>query len=249
MPASPAPPAPFRLSAGPFFAPQLPVTVRAEQPLAGLTLLAVEDSRYASEALRLLCRRAGARLRRAETIAQAEAHLRVYRPDVVIVDLGLPDGPGEGLIRALVRSPATRPRVVLGTSGAPEGRAAALAAGANGFLEKPVESLAALCAALRRHLPDIGLEPGPSGPEPPIAADPLALQDDLAEAARRLQGSPAAEEQRFVSSFLRGLARSAHDPALETAALQANGETLEELRNMVDSRLAQGDAAFPRSGR
>ena len=110
-------------------------------PMRGMTVLAVEDSRFASEALRLMCQRSGARLRRAETLAVARAHLRLYRPDAIIVDLGLPDGRGEGLIRDLVLA-ALRPKVILGTSGSTSGRMSAIAAGADGFLEKPVESLA-----------------------------------------------------------------------------------------------------------
>jgi CheY-like chemotaxis protein len=84
-------------------------------PLDGLTLLTVEDSRFASEALRLLCQRSGARLRRAETIEIALRHLSVYRPDVVIVDLGLPDGDGADLIRSLSRGTGTG-IAVLGTN-------------------------------------------------------------------------------------------------------------------------------------
>ncbi|NJM81243.1 MAG: response regulator, partial [Tabrizicola sp.] len=101
-----------------------------------MTILAVEDSRFASDALRLICQRAGARLRRAENIERAEIYLTTATPDVALIDLGLPDGRGEDLIRDLAPPSGLRP-VVLGMSGDPAGRGRALAAGAVGFLENP----------------------------------------------------------------------------------------------------------------
>ena len=80
----------------------------AERPLLGLTVLIVEDSRYASEAMRLLCLRSGARIRRADSLRAARRHLQVYRPAAIIVDLGLPDGSGLDLIAEL---DAASPRV------------------------------------------------------------------------------------------------------------------------------------------
>lgn len=234
MPALRPPPAPPLLLS-------LPPHLRAALPLQGLTVLAVEDSRFASDALRLMCQRAGARLRRAETLEAARAHLRTYRPDVVIIDLGLPDGRGEALIRDLVLA-ARRPAVILGTSGAANGRAAALAAGADGFLDKPFESLAAFCRTLRQHLPDLDVTP-PPGAEDRVLPDPLALQDDLtrADALLRLPGAPG----RYVAGFVAGLAGQGHDPDLAAAARDAgSGDAgLTTLRRMIARRLA--DPAVP----
>ena len=102
----------------------------ATRPLLGLTILVIEDSRFACEALRLLCLRSGARIRRADCLRSAKRHLRVYRPSVVIADLGLPDGNGADLIRELVAGDP-RVEVVLGMSGDSNGKETAMKAGAD----------------------------------------------------------------------------------------------------------------------
>ena len=218
---------------------------RPALPLQGLTLLAVEDSRFASEALRLLCHHSGARLRRAETMQAAMRHLAVYRPDVVIVDLGLPDGDGADLIRALVRWRQTD-CVILGTSGDPAGRAGALAAGAAGFLDKPPESLHAFQAAILRHLPGHAL-PDATASSGRVTPDPLALHDDLAHAAALLSGGTDAATQRYVAGFLRSVAGSAQDAALARAADQSCAPAgLTRLSALLDARLAASPGAFAR---
>lgn len=254
MPPAPPPPADrspprLSLSAGPFSGnvpasgPNSAPPPRArdgwmrELPLQGVTILAVEDSRFACEALRLIARRAGARLRRAETMAAARDHLRVYRPDVVLVDMGLPDGRGDALIRDLAQAPR-RPAVVMGTSGNPEGRALALAAGADGFLDKPLENMAQLCRVLRPLLPELDIHPPPIGGGGDCRPDPLALRDDLAFAAHALSGEPGPERQRYVSAFLAGVAAHAHDPTLAEAARQSDeGPGLDRLRQLLEARL------------
>ena len=213
-------------------------------PLQGLTLLAVEDSRYACEALRLMCQRAGARLRRAETLAVARAHLRVYRPDVVIIDLGLPDGRGEALIADLAVS-QQRPIAVIGSSGNPTGRARAFDAGADGFLDKPYGSLASFCAALLAHLPDRTLTPD-NTLLADLCPDPMALHDDLVLAARALSGDPDAATRRYVAGFLSGIADHAKDADLAQAAALVNASDTDrgfrQLRDLVADRLAAGNA-------
>jgi DNA-binding NarL/FixJ family response regulator len=205
-------------------------------PLSGLTLLAVEDSRFASEALRLLCQRSGARLRRAETLAAARRHLFVYRPDVVLVDLGLPDGNGLDLIRELSKSRAGA-CLVLATSGDPALWSSALRAGAAGFLEKPVESVEGFQQSILRHL--AGQVPL-AGPEQHIRPDPQALYDDLLNAAHLVEGKSAAP-RRYVADFVRGLARSTQDLALERAAVAAQGsdDAMSHLAALIRKRIAE----------
>lgn len=213
--------------------------VGAEQPLRGLTVLAVEDSRFACDALRLMCRRSGARLRRADTLESAAAHLRVYRPDVVLIDLGLPDGRGEGLIASLAAIGSDRP-ALLGMSGDDAGRALAMTAGADGFLDKPLAGLAAFQSALRAVIPGKTAPVADTGAR--VTADPQALLDDLALAAAALTTQPGPLQRRYLAGFLTGIARQTGDGALQeaSAALGDPQASLQELSALLDQRLAAG---------
>jgi CheY-like chemotaxis protein len=250
VPPVPASPARARLAphAVPLTVPPGPSFLTEPAPLHGLTVLAVEDSRFASEALRLICQRSGARLRRAETLALATVHLAVYRPDVVIVDLGLPDGRGEGLIRSLA---ALRPRpgVLLGTSGEPLGREAAMAAGADGFLDKPVRRVDDLLGVILHHLPD--RSPGVAGPAVQMPRpDALALHDDLRWAADFAAARPDGAGRRYLAGFVRGVARLAGDGDLEAAAGAAaagSEDGLGQLERTLHARLAANEGAFSRA--
>lgn len=190
----------------------------AERPLLGLTILVVEDSRFASEAMRLLCLRSGARIRRADSLRAAHLHLRVYRPSVVVVDLGLPDGSGLDLIAELART-LPQATIVIGTSGDDDTEAAALAAGAHAFLAKPVTSLATFQKLLLEHLPadlrPYGLRPLD---DDRVQPDPLALQDDLLQVAELLETEEGDQQFDYVAQFVGGLARSAGDGVLARAA-------------------------------
>jgi len=196
----------------------VPVTPARKLPLAGLTILTAEDSRFASEAMRLLCQRSGAKLRRAETIEAARQHLRVYRPDILIIDLGLPDGDGTELIADLSGS-GSFSGLLLAASADPSGRDRALAAGAAGYLEKPLESLDGFQKALLHWLKDVA--GGTSAPGAKLLhPDRQALRDDLAHAADLLEKAREAD-RLYIARFIRGLARSSHDASLEKAAILA----------------------------
>lgn len=218
----------------------------AARPLRGLTVLLVEDSRLSSEAMRLMCTRSGARLLRADSLANARRHLRVYRPGCVIVDLGLPDGSGAELIADLAQA---QPRidVLLGLSGDLWAESVALAAGADGFLAKPFASLAHFQAAILRHLPP---EMRPSGPRrvnlAPVVPDPDAWRADLDRASDLLARQDGHGDTRYLAQFLGGVAASTGDNALAAAAAElappggAPRAALARLRRMVKLRLEDG---------
>ena len=190
----------------------------ADRPLLGMTVLIVEDSRFASEAVRLLCLRSGARIRRADCLRSARRHLQTYRPTVVMIDVGLPDGSGLGLIRELAEA-TPRIDVILGTSGDDSMRAEVIAAGADGYLCKPLESLAHFQAELLSNLPP---HMAPSGPravrDEQVTPDSLALQDDLVHAAGVLAEATGSDQLDYVAQFMGGVARSARDMTLARAA-------------------------------
>ena len=229
------------------FAPLRPAPTAA-RPLLGLTVLVIEDSRYACEAMRLLCLRSGARIRRADSLKSARRHLQVYRPGATIVDLGLPDGNGADLISELVNG-TPRPDVVLGLSGDPDGEALAMRAGADGFLSKPIVSVSSFQHALLSHLPE---DRHPKGvrviSEDEIEPDPIAFQDDMAHVADVLDTRDDDKALDYIAQFLGGVARIAKDDVLAKAAedlaqKRAKGSTssneLARVAGLVQDRLNQ----------
>jgi CheY-like chemotaxis protein len=212
--------------------PQMPAAPPgAALPLQGLTLMVVDDSRFTCDALRLILHRAGARLRRAESLEIARLHLHCYRPDLAIVDLGLPDGRGEDLIAELSADGFP----VLGISGDPDGRSSALDAGAAAFLEKPIGSVAGLVRLIRQLTTGVG--PVEKGEEMPVpSGDPVALRDDLVRGAELITapGDPA-----YARAFLQSLARASGDLALEQAVRDSTtGFDRARLACMIEERLS-----------
>ena len=190
----------------------------AKRPLLGMTVLVVEDSRFACEALRLMCLRSGARIRRADSLGAAARHLKVYRPSAVIVDIGLPDGPGEGLIADLAKA-EPRVGILLGMSGDDGMKERALEAGADGFLAKPIVSLAAFQETMLAASPDGAQKLGPRiVSEEVVEPDISAYRDDISLVSELLTERQDGQTLDYVAQFLTGVARAAEDTQLVEAA-------------------------------
>ena len=222
----------------------------AQRPLLGLTVLVVEDSRFASEAVRLLCLRSGARIRRADSLANAARHLQVYRPCVTIVDVGLPDGSGLNLIQDMNLN-TQRIDVILGTSGDDAMRDAVLDAGANGFIAKPIVSISDFQNAILSHMPKDRHPPGPRLlTDESVQPDMIAFHDDLSHVAQVLDGEQKPASIDYVTQFLGGVARSVADLDLgvavdELAQRRTNGQPLKskitQLAALVQARLERSE--------
>jgi two-component system KDP operon response regulator KdpE len=118
-------------------------------------LLLVEDDAALVRTLTLNLTARGFEVESTDHGATAIDRARSTSPDVVVVDLGLPDIDGVEVVRA-VRAWSTVPILVLSARDAQDVKVAALDAGADDYVTKPFgmdELLARLRAALRRAEP------------------------------------------------------------------------------------------------
>jgi two-component system KDP operon response regulator KdpE len=115
-------------------------------------ILIVEDDAGIRDVLRVLLTAENYRVVEAGTAQRAEIEARSHKPDLLIVDLGLPDGNGLEVIRG-VRAWSPVPIIVLSARTVEPQKVAALDAGADDYVTKPFSSpelLARVRAALRR---------------------------------------------------------------------------------------------------
>ncbi|MDB6091994.1 MAG: hypothetical protein JWN85_4778 [Gammaproteobacteria bacterium] len=117
-------------------------------------ILVIEDEPAIRNVLRVLLEAEGYRFIEADTAMRAEIEARSHKPDLLLVDLGLPDGDGLRVIRR-VRAWSPVPVIVLSARTMEEQKIAALDAGADDYITKPFsapELLARVRAALRRNV-------------------------------------------------------------------------------------------------
>lgn len=135
--------------------------------LKGFRILVVDDEKAIRRFLRSVLTAHGCEIAEAETGREALALAASGRPDLVILDLGLPDLEGIEVIRRL-REWSEFPIIVLSVREGEADKIAALDAGAADYVTKPFgtgELLARMRAALRR--------------TPPGAAEPVFRSGDL----------------------------------------------------------------------
>ncbi len=126
-----------------------------------LRVLVVDDERAIRRFLRASLSTHGYEMFEAASGAEALAVVAEQRPDVVFLDLGLPDADGLDVIRKL-REWSTVPVIILSVRDQEKDKIAALDAGADDYLTKPFgigELMARMRGVLRRAAPTSPGEP------------------------------------------------------------------------------------------
>jgi two-component system KDP operon response regulator KdpE len=131
------------------------------EPSAPATVLVVEDDPSLTAALATTLKAAGYRPVTARNAAEGLRWFAHYAPDIVLLDLGLPDRDGLSVIRE-IRERSTTPIVVLSARSAEAMKVEALDLGADDYVAKPFgvdELLARLRAGLRHGVQARGSDP------------------------------------------------------------------------------------------
>lgn len=116
------------------------------------TILIVEDDKYIIHFLEMSLKEKEYILWTARTVKEAVSLFYANHPDLVILDLGLPDGDGMEVIES-IREIADTPVIIVSARQEEEEKIRALDAGADDYVTKPFymgELLARIRAALRR---------------------------------------------------------------------------------------------------
>lgn len=197
-----------------------------------MRLLLVEDNARLASLIREGLDRQGFAVDWCETVDGAEHALMINDYDLMLVDLGLPDGDGLDLVRRLRRRQATMPILILTARGGLNDRVLGLDAGADDYLVKPfqIPELAARCRALLRR-------PGASlGTELTVGNVVLhSAERTVAVAGVAIDSTP--REVDLLECLLRRAGHVVAKPALEGALYSMDAEVTPNALEACVSRL------------
>ena len=167
-----------------------------------------------------------------ETVEDAEHVLKINEYDLLLLDLGLPDGEGLDLVRCLRRPKNPIPILVLTARGGLDDRVLGLDAGADDYLVKPfqIPELAARCRALLRR-------PGASLGTELVSGNVILTSADreVTVAGVGIESTP--REVDLLECLLRRAGHVVAKQALESALYSMNAEVTPNALEACISRL------------
>lgn len=123
-----------------------------------MTVLVIDDESQIRKLLQITLSSAGYRVLEAESGQAGLNQIALGRPDVIVLDMGLPDMDGVEVVKRL-REWCKTPVLILSVRDAPDQKIAALDAGADDYITKPfdgLELIARLRALIRRGAAESG---------------------------------------------------------------------------------------------
>jgi two-component system, OmpR family, KDP operon response regulator KdpE len=167
-------------------------------------VLIVEDEEPIRRFLRATLESQGYRSREAGTAREGLLQARTCRPDLILLDLGLPDGDGLEVTKN-VRAESGVPIVVLSARGQEQDKVAALDAGADDYLTKPfgVGELTARIRVALRHAARSGAS---AKPVYEATADSRTLRVDIDARTVGLTDASGTHEVRLTPTEFKLLA-------------------------------------------
>ncbi|MFN9727200.1 winged helix-turn-helix domain-containing protein [Acidovorax sp.] len=196
-------------------------------------LLLLEDDPAIARTVAYALERDGMAVTHSLLVHDARQQMRSRRFDLLVLDVGLPDGSGLDLLREVRHAPATVavPVLMLSAHGEEIDRVLGLELGADDYLAKPFSprELAARVKALLRR--------AGQGKPAAAAAAPAVLFDDEAGQRICLRGQPlplTRREYRLLAHLLRGAGRIHSRDALLAAAW---GDDSESTDRTVDTHI------------
>lgn len=197
-----------------------------------MRLLLVEDNARLASLIREGLDRQGFAVDWCATVDSTEHALAINDYDLILLDLGLPDGDGLDLVRGLRRRQNMTPLLILTARGGLDDRVMGLDAGADDYLVKPfqIPELAARCRALLRR-------PGASlGTQLTIGNVILNSADrSVNVGGKAVEATP--REVDLLECLLRRAGHVVPKPALEGALYSMNAEVTPNALEASVSRL------------
>lgn len=174
------------------------------QPFHSPLILVIEDEQPIRRFLRATLEAANYRIKEAETAKDGLLQARTQRPDLILLDLGLPDGDGLDVTKK-IRADSAVPIVVLSARGQEQDKVAALDAGADDYLTKPF-GVNELSARIRVALRHAARPPASAEPVYEATADGRTLHVNTDTRAVKLIDSGEATEVRLTPTEFKLLA-------------------------------------------
>jgi DNA-binding response OmpR family regulator len=222
--------------------PPLVREVEAIQVGEELRLLLAEDSERLQELLSESLKSAGYRLDIVASVAELTSSAASVNYDLIIVDLGLPDGDGLAAIRAMRSAGISAPIVIITARGSIEDRISGLDSGADDYLIKPfnhIELLARVRALLRR----------PTELHATVLRKGKTELDETNEEVR-CAGQPVdlrRSERRLLAILMRRsgvVAKSAIEEGLTELRRELSNNAIEALISRVRKALSEADSGI-----